>query len=312
VAHKLTPHVDAIREMAANGATKVDVAAKFSVDESSVRRLAARHGIAFDSTLARAARPVDDLSHDIDDPTEVPVIVRDYSHLDSMYVYPLGDVHIGAATHQSARWREWLGYLAGNDRTSMLGTGDFLNCAIIGAKSDVYEERATVGDAKRTLRGELKPLAEQGRLDVLMPGNHENRVTRATGDCPVQDVAEWLGVPYARAAAWLVYRVGDVEYDFYVRHGTGNGQSTVALKKGAMVATADVFVTGHVHNQTVTADEIFTRDGDRVVRKRRYYVSSGSFLAAEGYALERGYSPTRIGAPRIYLDGRRKDVHASI
>jgi predicted phosphodiesterase len=214
--------------------------------------------------------------------------------------------------HQSKRWQEWVGYLVRNKKTSMLGIGDFLNSAIVGSKSDVYDETMTVGEAKRTLRGQLTPLAREGRLDLLMPGNHEQRVTRAVGDCPIEDVAEWLACPYAKSAAWVVYKVGDVEYDFFVRHGTGNGQSMVTLKKGASTAAADVYVTGHVHNQTITADEQFAREGDQVVRRRRYYVSSGSFLSAESYALERGYSPTRIGAPRLYLDGRRKDVHASL
>jgi hypothetical protein len=71
-------------------------------------------------------------------------------------------------------------------------------------------------------------------------------------------------------------------------------------------------VTGHTHRQAATADEFFERDGAHLRRRRRYFVSSGSFLAYEGYAAARGYVPTRIGAPRIYLNGARRDVHVSI
>lgn len=267
---------------------------------------------AFTRTTRRAPSTIDDLSHNVDGP-ELEVVIRDYSHLDALYVYPLGDVHIGAKRHVSERWLEWLAYLEQHENTSMLGTGDFLNTAIMGSPSDVYEETMTAGDAKRLLRKQLAPLASTGRVDLLMPGNHEDRITKATGDCPIRDVCDTLDVPYVEAAAVVVYLVGDQSYDVLVRHGTGNGQSPAALKKAWNIyPTADVAVTGHVHSQMVAANEYYARVGNAMVRKRRYEVSSGSFLGSEKYAVQRGYSPTRIGAPRVFLDGGRHDVHASL
>jgi predicted phosphodiesterase len=291
-----------------------------AVQEHGSKRAAARAlGMAESTFRARlAGRPAlrvvpDGLSQDIGEQfTEVPVIFRDYSHLDRLRVYPLGDVHLGAPMHQADRWQEWLDYLCSRDDVSMIGTGDFLNAALKDSKSDAYEEVMTVGQAKRVLRKQLAPLAEAGRLDLMISGNHEARIHRAVGDCPIEDIADMLGCPYDRTAALIVYRVGDVEYDFFVRHGTGNGQSAVALLKGAMMIDAEVYITGHVHQQMIRVDEHFVREGMRVVRKKRVYCSSGSFLGLEGYALERGYVPGRIGAPRIHLDGRRKDVHASL
>lgn len=254
----------------------------------------------------------DDLSHDTSHEGEIPVITRDYSHLGALRVYPLGDVHLGAQRHEAERWKEWLAYLASEPATSLMGTGDFLNAAIIGSKSDTYLETMTPQQAKWLLVEQLKPLATQGRLDVLAPGNHEARIHRATGDCPIYDCARALDVPYAKAACLLVYRVGDITYEIYMRHGSGNGQSLAQLGKSALVISADAYVTGHTHRIACTADEYFQRVGDRCVRRRRYYVSSGSFLAYEDYAAERGYTPTRIGAPRIFLNGRRHEIHVSV
>lgn len=243
---------------------------------------------------------------------ELPVFERDYSHLDALYAYPLGDVHIGSASHQRDRWDEWLEFLRGNEDTSMVGLGDFLNCAVIGGKSDVYGEKMTVQEAKWRLAEQLTPLADAHRIDVLMPGNHENRVTRLTGEDPIYDVARVLATNYAQAAAMLHYRVGSQSYEVYVRHGTGNGQSLAQLDKSAMVARADVYITGHVHKIATTCDEYFVREGAQMTRRRRYYVTSGAFLAYEQYAAERGYKPSRLGAPRIFLSGERHDVHVSI
>lgn len=243
---------------------------------------------------------------------EIQVITRDYRDQDKHSLYPLGDVHLGAATHNGRKWGEWLRYLEQTPNASLLGTGDFLNTAIIGSKSDVYDEKLTVGEAKRRLRRQLQPLADDGRIDALMPGNHEDRITRATGDCPIRDVCDTLDVAYVQASALLVYKVGTQEYEVFIRHGTGNGQSLATLAKSGQVIRADIYVTGHTHRQAVTADDFFSRRGGRVEREKRYFVSSGSFLGYENYAAQRGYPPSRIGAPRIFLDGTRWDVHISI
>ncbi len=245
-------------------------------------------------------------------PPEVPTVFRDYSNEKCHYVYPLGDVHLGADRHSAKAWAGWLEYLQGRSNASLLGTGDFHNVAIIGSKSDVYDEQMTVGQAKRLLIKQLSPLADQGRLDALMPGNHEMRITRAIGDCPVQDACDSLGAPYVRASGLFVYTVGDHQYEVYLRHGTGMGQALAQLPKSGFVIQADIYVTGHTHRQAVTADDYFERRGDRVVRHKRYFLSSGSFIGYERYAAERGYPPSRIGAPRIRLDGERWDVHISV
>jgi predicted phosphodiesterase len=250
--------------------------------------------------------------HDIPQVDEIPVILRDYSHEDAHLIYPLGDIHKGAESHNKSRWQEWLLYLEGKPNASLLGTGDFLNSALKDSKSEAYDETMTVGAAKRELRAELEALAAEERIDGMCPGNHEDRIYRAVGDCPIQDIADSLSVPYFRAAALFVYTVGDIEYEVYLRHGTGNGQSLATLSKSNAVIKADIYVTGHTHRQAVTADDYFIREGSKIMRTKRFYVSSGSFLGYENYAAARGYAPSRVGAPRIHLDGRRHDVHVSV
>jgi predicted phosphodiesterase len=245
---------------------------------------------------------------------EVPVIVREYD-ADVHYAYPVGDVHMGSGNFQDAKWQEWISYLAENESTSMLGTGDFLNCALKDSVSDVYEEVLSVREGKKKLRQDLRPLAEAGRLDALCPGNHEARVTRATGDCPIEDVAEFLEVPYFAASAFVVYKVGDAKYTFYVRHGSGSGRSSAQagrLERAALIAVADVYVSGHTHRQQVIRGDILDVVDGVSTRRGQYYVSSGSFLSYEAYAAKNDLPPAALGVPRNRLDGTRKDIHASI
>ena len=245
---------------------------------------------------------------------EIPVIVREYDE-EQHFVYPLGDVHIGAENHERGLWKQWLEYLEERDDASMLGTGDFLNSAIKGSVSEVYDEDLTVGKAKRQFRRDIKGVAEAGKIDLLMPGNHEDRIYRAVGDCPIEDVADTYEVPYAKVAAVLIYKVGDIEYSCYVRHGTGGGMigaRASRLQRQAQTLIADLYVSGHTHSQLVFPQEIFVVQGHEVVRRRQYFVSSGSFMSMEEYAARQGYAPQRIGAPRIRLDGTRHDIHVSV
>lgn len=291
------------------------LAAKFPTDQSLADHLGVPRTTLRDHIYREGQREAINAARQLpeqDDPEEMPLIRREY-HEDQHYLYPLGDVHIGAKSHHAKLWQQWLDFLIAKPNASLLGTGDFLNTAILGSKSDVYDEKMTVGEAKRLLIKQLSPLAKQGRIDALMPGNHEDRITRAIGDCPIKDVADMLEVPYIDAAGMFIYAVGDIEYRVFMRHGTGNGQSMAALTKGRSVIPADVYITGHTHRQQVLAEDVFEVKGNRRVGRSKWYaVSSGSFLGYERYAAQRGYSPGRLGAPRVFLDGSKHDVHVSI
>lgn len=262
-------------------------------------------------------------------PNEVPIFFRDYSHLDKLHIFPLGDVHIGSANFQAEKWQEWIDYVVAHDDVSFLGTGDFLNTALKDSVSDVYTEVSPVRQAKKDLRQQLRPIAEAGRLDLLIPGNHEGRITKATGDCPIEDIADWLNATvgsvssqpgckaanYAPVSALVVYRVGGIEYEVAIRHGSGSGRAGAQagrMERESQTIIADVYVTGHTHRQQVVRGAVFQRVGKQMQRRRQVYVSSGSFLSYEEYAARTGLPPADVGCPRIRLDGERRDVHASI
>jgi len=266
---------------------------------------------------------------------EVPVFHLDYSNQGSLHMYPMSDIHVGSPHFAEDVWDRWSDYLLHTDDVSMLFNGDGLNAAIIGSVSDTYSERMPVGRAMKALRAKLRPLAEADILDGITRGNHEQRLWRAVGMDPLEQIADEFLVPYTAHAMLLVYHVGDQEYRVFVRHGTGNGASTVGaqanqLERAARVMDADVYITGHTHSQLAFPRDVFRyRAGegettplgngrayvcveDRIERSKMLFVSSGSFLAYEPYAAERGFPPAHIGAPRLFLDGRRFDTHASV
>jgi len=51
----------------------------------------------------------------------------------------------------------------------------------------------------------------------------------------------------------------------------------------------------------------------RVIRKRQIIVSCGSFLDwDESYAEQKQMPPSKLGSPRIRLDGTTNDIHVSL
>lgn len=261
----------------------------------------------------------EDGEHPLDttlDGGEIPVFTLDYSHLPVLYTYPFGDLHKGSPNYAAGKVRSWINYLVSREQTSMMGTGDWLNAALRTSVSDVYEETTPVGRAKRELRAELEPLAEANRIDIAIPGNHEARIHKAVGDCPVEDIADALGVNYSRTSCFLRYIVGDQEYVVYLRHGSGSGRASAQagrMEREGQIAVADVYVSGHTHRQQVIRGAVFELGADGVAhRRRQVYITSGSFLSYEDYAASLGLPPADIGAPRIRFDGRRKRVFASL
>ena len=287
------------------------VADHFHVNESTLRgRLKPEAGV---PSVGEPSLLYDGDLHD----KEIPVIHRHYEDHEEHYVYPMSDIHKGSARHNQERWEEWLGYIEATPNTSLILNGDLLNSAILGSKSDVYTEVSPLQTSKYMLVDELEPVADQ--IDSINPGNHEDRVWRATGSDPVFDLSNLLGIQdrYFNPVALLVYHVGDVEYTMFVRHGTGGGGKRVGSKANnledmARVIVADIYTMGHSHTQLVFPQEVFVYEGGRVVRRRQYFAASGSFLDYEEYAAAKGMPPTKIGAPRIRLAGDRKDTHVSI
>lgn len=312
-ASRLLPHKAEIQQALADDVSRSDLRETYGVPKSTLDDFIRNH---INTSTRTAAVLFDALREDpTQDIEEVPCFVRDYSTQAFHYIYPLGDVHIGSPSHSQERWQEWIGYLEDSDNVSMLGTGDFLNSALKTSVSETYDETMRVGVAKRLLRNQLRGLAGQGKLDLLMPGNHEDRIYKAIGDCPIEDIADQLECSYARALAVVVYKVGEIEYTVAIRHGTGGGQVGARanrLEKSANTLIADVYVSGHTHAQLIFPRDVFVVDNYQVSRRRQLFVSSGSFLGYEDYAAKMGYTAQKIGAPRIRLNGERHDAHCSI
>lgn len=248
----------------------------------------------------------------------------DFSDREFLHFVPLGDIHWGHPTvYANERQKEKLyGYrdwILENDAMTM-GMGDIIeNSTKSSVGAGVFEQTLNPQQQMDEMLDWWTPLAEQGRVAGWLLGNHENRTYNVSGIDPAAQMAAQLDVPYLQYGGFVRIKVGDITYVIYAAHGA-TGSTKMA---GKMTATenlslsneADIYMMGHVHDlahwtRTYRSLNLRNRSMEEITR---HFVITGHFLGYDGsYAEMKGYQIGKSGAPRLRLDGTRRDVHVSL
>lgn len=172
----------------------------------------------------------------------------------------------------------------------------------------------------------FEPIKE--RILCIVNGNHERRIYKDVGFDILETLALKLNAHYAGDECYLKIKVGKatgkkgnglpIIYSCYVTHGWGSGRTPGSkvnnLTKLADIVLADIYIASHTHFMTSHQDIYLVPDKshNKLIEMKRTFVSSGAFLKRGGYAVAKGYPHSKLGSPRIRLDGTRKDCHVSI
>ena len=242
-----------------------------------------------------------------------------------LVLHPISDVHIEATTHRDKEFRAKLEELVKlGDNHRILLMGDLLDAAIASSKG-FYHGAKTVQWAIDKLVDLFKPLAN--RVDLIMPGNHEERVGRATGVDITQQFAALLGrldvyrpLPtiihysfFGRTAQSHTACNTCCNAQVFVHHGHGGGarpgSSVNRLEDLAKwKPDCDLYLMGHVHRKFAVADEIYM--GWPVRHHYRMFVCTGTWLGHEHYAQRFGLGPQRSEGSAVITmrrDNSKKD-----
>jgi predicted phosphodiesterase len=242
--------------------------------------------------------------------------------LDSAYILGVSDLHVGAPEFDAAYLAELLKWVQTTPNAYLLLNGDLGNYATKDSKSDVYADHLNPNQQRKLLKEYFEPVAD--RVLGVTEGNHELRIRTATSVDLCEDLADFLHCPYGREALCLQVRLGKnshskpVSYLVYATHGWSNsrgpgGKVNMGVSLTSVIR-ADVYIVGHTHVKYLYEHIFFDPDerNGNIIRQKQIVASSGSVLDYGGYAQAKGYPPGAKGIPRIRLDGKRKDVHASI
>lgn len=220
-------------------------------------------------------------------------------------ILPLSDVHIGDKNINLELLKQTIKYIKNNANVYTVLNGDIFNQATKDSVS--FEHGATSPSDEYEQALELfKPIADKILLITL--GNHDDRVTRATGIDVMKFFARDLGCEEVYCGyqgilivqnKWNASR--NRPFKLYFTHGIGLGGGRTASSKingvkrlAETVTNADVYCMGHVHVPIYMTDVVKYVDDKHYNPKllTRHFLITPSFLNHGGYGEKFNYAPT--------------------
>lgn len=248
---------------------------------------------------------------------------------ESVYIVPLSDLHIGAEFDDTKflGYREWI---LERPNAYCIINGDVLEMAVKNSVGDTYGTLRPKEQRQLAIKF-LEPLAKAGRILAYVDGNHEYRVMKDTDEYPGEQICAMLGIPsvYDPNGVFLFLSVGHgrgkgdskrnrLVYTVFCLHGW-SGSRTIGGKANNLQSmsnsvVSDIYIASHTHQKFMFPRRIAIPEArTKTLRfKKQVFVSAGSFMEWDGYAIRKGYNPASLGSPRIRLDGTRHDIHVSI
>lgn len=257
-----------------------------------------------------------------------------------IYIYALGDIHIGdkGFTNESEKkLKGYIEYIRKTPNAFAILQGDILNCATRVSKSSPFEQSMDLKEQITKAIEILKPIKHKilGAID----GNHEQRLSDFSGYSPMISLCERLDIDYMKDSALYIIRMAchskkDIprtSFTVYSHHTTGGNGRTVGSKINRVevmreiVANADVYCGSHNHmlGAVPAVTQMINATEGKIDIVRQMLVDCGGYLEWNNtYAERTMLPPLKIGSPRIHLIVKRseengkeethKDIHISL
>ena len=182
---------------------------------------------------------------------DLDLIVKKYpQNWNVLRVYAIGDVHVGSEQFNEKAIRKKIDIIANDEQGVWVLCGDVADFGLKNSKTNVYQATMQPKEQIEYIYELFLPVV--GKMTAAVPGNHEERITKEVGLCPLYDLCVRWGVPE-------VYRenVAITKYSF---GNKGNGKQNVFIgitthgstrnkhkKFIACFDNVDFAVSGHTH-----------------------------------------------------------------
>lgn len=251
------------------------------------------------------------------------VISRRFEDRDDITIYPIADIHLGAAEHMESEWREFRTRILEEPNSYIVLGGDLLNNAIKSSVSSVYDEVLRPREAKELMTEMLAPLKH--KILCAVSGNHEQRSSKEVDDSIIYDIMAKLDIEdYCREnMAFLKVQFGrehadgktNPTYVITVTHGAAGGALTGGVvnrveRFGYALDGVDALIVGHSHKPfTTQPGKLRVDTHNNIVKVRPFKViSCSSWLEYGGYAARKNLLPTTYAPMKLTLCAREKKM----
>ena len=205
--------------------------------------------------------------------------------------------------------------------------GDLMDAAIAASVGDTYGASLQPMEQLKQCVKLFKPLADNGKILAVVPGNHEHRIYKQDGIDITALMCNQLGIAdrYSNTTALLFIRFGKNNshnrrhlYTMYVTHGSGGGRREGGkinrLVDLASIVDSDIYVMGHTHMPAIVRESFFRVSGSNssVAEVEKLFVNTAAALKYGGYGDAQGYKPSSTTAPVIYLSGTEHKMWAKL
>lgn len=255
------------------------------------------------------------------------LIIKHFPENRDLHIYPVADIHLGAAEHMEDAWKEFCGKVLEDPDAYIILGGDLINNATRSSVSNIFEETMRPSEQKRKMAEMLKPLRD--RILCAVPGNHEGRSGRDADDDPLYDILCKIDREdvYRENIAFLKIQIGNIKgdglanptYMLTMVHGNGGGILTGGAvnrseRFGYAISGNDILITGHTHKPYTTHPGKIVIDSrnNKVSIKPFHVVSCSSWLEFGGYAARKNLLPSAHIGQKIILSGKSKNIKIEI
>ena len=125
---------------------------------------------------------------------DLEVIVKQYPEdFDTLRVYAIGDVHVGSPQFDERAIKKKLKIIQEDPQGVVCLCGDVADLGLRNSKTNIYQATMTVREQLDYVYELFLPIT--GKIAAAVPGNHEERITREVGTCPLYDLCVLWGIP---------------------------------------------------------------------------------------------------------------------
>ena len=259
--------------------------------------------------------------------SDFELICHQFPDRPDLHIYPISDVHLGAAEHMERAWASFCDTLLSDPNAYIILGGDLINNATRNSVSNIFEEVLRPREQKKRVVEMLTPL--KGRILCGTTGNHERRSVKDADDDPTYDIMCKLDLEhlYRENIAFVKIQMGKINghgennptYVLAVTHGAGGGMlpgGTINRNErfGYAIDGIDALIVGHSHKPMISQPakiKVDTHNNRISIRPFKVVVAT-SWLDWGGYAAQKMLLPSSHAPQLITLHGKHKQIDVTM
>lgn len=125
---------------------------------------------------------------------DLDLIVKQYPEdIPALHVYAIGDVHVGSPQFDEQAIKKKIKIIQEDPCAAVCFCGDAADLGLRNSKTNIYLATLSVREQLEYTFELFKPITH--KFAAVVPGNHEERITREVGTCPMYDLCVRWGIP---------------------------------------------------------------------------------------------------------------------